>query len=79
MSQSDYELLSTKISKLKRRPTIDGVFMLWHDEISAVLEPSTANKISKIFMTHILIEERALIRIDKLNPLLTQKIFLDKP
>ena len=79
MSQSsDYELLSAKISKLKRRPTVEGVFTLWHDEISAVLENSTANKINKIFTTHVLTEDRENIRIDKLTPLLTQKIFLDK-
>lgn len=79
MSQiTDYHELSAKISRLKRRPTIERVFTMWHEEISAVLEPTTANKISKIFMAHILIDERESIRIDKLNPLLTQKIFLDK-
>ncbi len=79
MSQTNYTELSAKINKLKRRPTIESVFMLWQDEISSVLEQSTANKINKIFTAHVLTEDRESIRIDRLNPLLAQKIFLDKP
>ena len=79
MSQTNYTELSAKINKLKRRPTIEGVFMLWKDKIYSVLEQSTANKINKIFMAHVMRKYQENIRIDRLNPLLAQKIFLDKP
>ena len=73
----NYADLLVKIKKVQRRPTIESIFGLWWDEITAVVAASTATKIRKLFLAHVLTDHVANVRVDKLNPLLVQKILLD--
>ena len=74
----NYSVLLSKLKKVQRRPTLDDIFSLWWDEITSVVVASTATKIRKLFLTHVLTDKTADLRIDKLNPLITQKLILDR-
>ena len=73
----NYAALLVKIKKAQRRPTVESIFGLWWDEITAVVAASTANKIRKLFLAHVLTDNVAKVRVDGLNPLLVQKLLLD--
>lgn len=69
--------LNERIRKLRRSPTLDGIYTLWYEELSRTLKSGTLNKISSLFYIHVLSEDRDGIRLSRLTPLAAQKIFID--